>query len=96
MSTTSTTTPTPAQTKALADRLDAILALQTETGPLDRRDTCDNCNAGARAVFIYSVAEVILCGHHMRLHLENLLDNNPESCWIDPAEVWRIEQPAAA
>lgn len=82
------------QQKTLAERLNDALAAQPETGPLDRRDACDTCNAGARAVFIYPVAEVVLCGHHMRLHLESLLDNNPTSFWIDPAEVWLNEAPA--
>lgn len=35
--------------------------------------------------------DIMLCGHHMRTHLDALLENDPKSFWIEPCELWSIK-----
>lgn len=86
----STAAEPAAPESTLSERLNTALAAQSAESPLDYRDTCDNCPSAARAVFVFPVAEIMLCGHHMRLHLENLMSNDPASFWITPGELWSI------
>ncbi|MCC3299808.1 DUF7455 domain-containing protein [Arthrobacter caoxuetaonis] len=79
-----------AKTQTLTERLNEALASQPAESPLDYRDTCDNCSTPASAVFEFPVAEILLCGHHTRLHLESLMANNPTCFWVRPEELWNL------
>lgn len=87
----STAAEPAAATKTLTERLNTALASQPAESPLDYRDTCDNCPARASAVFEFPVAEILLCGHHTRLHLERIMANDPTSFWIRPDELWSLD-----
>lgn len=93
---TATLTAPAAPTTSLTDRLNALLDAQKVTNPertLGLLDRCDRCSQHAQAQFDFrltqpdgttSLSDIMLCGHHTRMHVESILDKNPEKVWIEP------------
>lgn len=84
-------------TTSLTDRLNALLEAQKVTNPdrtLGLLDRCDRCPQHAQAQFEFrlpqadgttELRDIMLCGHHTRMHVEGILDKHPETVWIEPS-----------
>jgi hypothetical protein len=46
----------------------------TTTRPLTRADRCDRCSAAAQIRATLPFGELLFCGHHVRAHLDGLLE----------------------
>lgn len=94
---TATLTAPAVPTTSLADRLNALLDAQKTTNPdrtLGLLDRCDRCSQHAQAQFDFrlpqpdgttELRDIMLCGHHTRMHVEGILDKHPEKVWIEPS-----------
>jgi hypothetical protein len=89
--TTATLTAPAVDSRPIADIINEALQGQSTQSPLDALDRCDRCGAAAQSVFTYSAADVMLCGHHMRMHLPALLEQRPKEFWIDPSFLFKIK-----
>lgn len=85
----------------LAEQLNAHLETQDPERKLNLLDRCDRCKQHAQASFLFTIPadpagsgktemDVLLCGHHTRIHLVQLLAKNPISYWIEPIELISI------
>lgn len=85
----------------LAVVLNEHLENQTDARTLHRLDICDRCPQAAQSIFTFKIApdskgtgasemDIILCGHHTRMHLPAMLEKNPSSYWIEPQELLSI------
>ncbi|WP_230854562.1 DUF7455 domain-containing protein [Arthrobacter terrae] len=85
----------------LADQLNAHLETQPPERALSLLDRCDRCIQHARASFVFTIpadpegtgkteTDVLLCGHHTRMHLPALLAKGPVSYWIEPQQLMSI------
>jgi hypothetical protein len=100
---TATLTEAPVQTiSPIAERLNAAMkAQETVERPLGLLDRCDRCpQQRAEAQFVFDFTnedgtsgtnEIMLCGHHTRLHVVAILEKNPKSFWIEPSLLWKIK-----
>jgi hypothetical protein len=94
---TATLTAPAVPTTSLTDRLNALLETQKVTNPertLGLLDRCDRCSQHAQAQFDFrlplpdgttELRDIMLCGHHTRMHVEGILDKHPEKVWIEPS-----------
>lgn len=94
---TATLAAPAAPTTSLTDRLNALLEAQKVTNPdrtLGLLDRCDRCPQHAQSQFDFRLAQpdgttelrdIMLCGHHTRMHVEGILDKAPEKVWIEPS-----------
>lgn len=94
---TATLTAPAVPTTSLTDRLNALLETQKVTNPdrtLGLLDRCDRCSQHAQAQFDFrliqpdgttELRDIMLCGHHTRMHVESILDKLPEKVWIEPS-----------
>lgn len=89
--TTATLTAPALDSRQIADILNPALEAQPEESPLDALDRCDRCGAAAYATFTFAAADILLCGHDMRIHLPALMAQNPTSFWIDPSTLWKVK-----
>lgn len=89
-----TTATTTKPITKLAAELNRHLATQTKERTLHRLDQCDRCPQAAQATFVFTVEatdlDILLCGHHTRKHLPELLAKSPSSYWIEPTELLSI------
>lgn len=85
----------------LAVELNAHLETQAPERALSLLDRCDRCSQLAQSSFVFKIeasaegsgrteTDVLLCGHHTRVHLSALLSKNPVSYWIEPQELVSI------
>jgi hypothetical protein len=97
--TTATVTEKPLS--KLAVELNAHLETQAPKRTLNLLDRCDRCSQHAQSSFVFTIpassegtgkteTDVLLCGHHTRMHLPALLAKNPVSYWIEPRELLSI------
>lgn len=94
---TATLTAPAAPTTSLTERLNALLDNQKATNPertLGLLDRCDRCPQHAQSRFDFrlpqpdgttELRDIMLCGHHTRMHVATILDKNPERAWIEPS-----------
>lgn len=97
--TTATVTEKPLS--KLAVELNAHLEMQKTERTLSLLDRCDRCSQHAQSSFVFKIpadpagtgkteTDVLLCGHHTRMHLPALLAKVPVSYWIEPQELLSI------
>ncbi|WP_139187327.1 DUF7455 domain-containing protein [Pseudarthrobacter chlorophenolicus] len=85
----------------LAVELNTHLETQAPERTLSLLDRCDRCSQLAQSSFVFKIeacaegsgrteTDVLLCGHHARIHLPALLAKTPVSYWIEPQELLSI------
>lgn len=89
-----TTATTTRPVSPLAAELNRHLETQPPERTLHRLDLCDRCPQAAQSIFAFTVEgadlDILLCGHHTRKHLPELLARTPVTYWIDPAELHSV------
>lgn len=89
--TTATLTSPALDSRTIADILNKALETQPEASPLDLLDRCDRCGSAAQSTFTFEAADVLLCGHHLRMHLPAIMGQQPKEFWISPTTLWKVK-----